>query len=212
VAAAASLLSGILQPKLLQQYSSVVMNAQNDPIALNKLMQSYLEHPNTTDFNNNQQDLFNTNKQESNLNRLNIIETDELEDPQESAVNISFNQNEAMHISKPADDSVLFDLNTELNDTTIGNVNNLSNNLNETSQDNLNQLNTNLNDELDTKVANDPFKNSDLINTTAVSQQKLKNDQDETNDDDQQIDNIVINFQENEEEDEDTEIKLDTNN
>lgn len=209
-AAAATLLTGILPPKLLQQYSSAVMNAQNDPIVLNKLMQSYLEQPqNTPDYNaQNQQDLFNNaKKQDSNLNRLNVIETDELDEQQEeSAVNISFNHNDAMLMSsKQADDSVLVDLNTELNDTLIANVNNLTS-LNETTQEDFNQLNNNLNEEnLNASVADDQ-----LAYGTAAAAQKLRNEQDEANDDDQQIDNIVINFQENEEEDDDTDIKLDT--
>lgn len=143
------------QPRLLQQYSSVVLNRNSPKFGL------YLGPDYATD----QQ--FNTVETERDFKPININITDQ---------------------SHQLDDSVLVDLNTEQNDTLIGN----SNLINETSQDEFNNNDTN-NEDLDATVANGTKRNDDDDNG------------------DRQIDNIVINFPDNDDEDDDSAIKLDNN-
>jgi len=192
VTAAASILTGLLKPRLLQQYSNnIVLDNQQT----NKVAHSYLES------NLLQQQQSDIKEQiEENL-QLQQQQTDDSSMPLHEINEKQINVEDIEENSKLIDNNpiIMNDVLPEQHD------NNLMNS-NEIVQDVPVIVNNNNNNNID--------ENLELIIDPENLNIKQKTDQDEVNED-QQIDNIVINFQENEDDDDDEEdsaIKLDTIN
>jgi hypothetical protein len=192
VTAAASILTGLLKPRLLQQYSNnIVLDNQQT----NKVAHSYLES------NLLQQQQSDIKEQiEENL-QLQQQQTDDSSMPLHEINEKQINVEDIEENSKLIDNNpiIMNDVLPEQHD------NNLMNS-NEIVQDVPVIVNNNNNIDENLELIIDP-ENLNI---------KQKTDQDEVNED-QQIDNIVINFQENDDDDddddeEDSAIKLDTIN
>jgi hypothetical protein len=193
VTAAASILTGLLKPRLLQQYSNnIVLDNQQT----NKVAHSYLE---SNLLKQQQSDI--KEQIEENL-QLQQQQTDDSSMPLHEINEKQINVEDIEENSKLIDNNpiIMNDVLPEQHD------NNLMNS-NEIVQDVPVIVNNNNNN-------NNIDENLELIIDPENLNIKQKTDQDEVNED-QQIDNIVINFQENEDDDDDEEdsaIKLDTIN
>jgi len=193
VTVAASILTGLLKPRLLQQYS----NNSNANIVLdnqktNKIVQSILD----SNF------LQSDNKEQVEENQQNeLIKTDDLHEIMDDKQNTVLDELLEEENSKLTDNNNLMndslleqhDINTT---TPTTNTNNLMNS-NETTQDIVN----NIDEILDVTIEPKNLNMKQKIDQTTT---------DEINED-QQIDNIVINFQENDEDDDDEDDEDDIN-
>ena len=195
VTAAASILTGLLKPRLLQQYSNniVLDNPQTNKVVRSYLESNMLQQQQQSDIN----EQIEENLQQQQQNEL--IKTDDSSMPLHE---IDEKQNNAEDIE---DNSKLIDNNPIImNDVLPEQHDNNLMNSNEIVQDVPVIVNNNNIDE-----------NLELIIEPENLNIKQKTDQDEVNED-QQIDNIVINFQENDDDDDDDEedsaIKLNTIN
>jgi hypothetical protein len=194
VTAASSILTGLLKPRLLQLYSNnIVLDNQQT----NKVVHSYLE----SNVLQQQSDIKEQIEENLQQQQNELIKTDDSSMPLHE---IDEKQNNAEDIEE---NSKLIDNNPIImNDVLPEQHDNNLMNSNEIVQDVLVIVNNN----------NNIDENLELIIEPENLNIKQKTDQDEVNED-QQIDNIVINFQENDDDDddddeEDSAIKLNTIN
>ena len=195
VTAASSILTGLLKPRLLQLYSNnIVLDNQQT----NKVVHSYLE----SNVFQQQSDIKEQIEENLQQQQNELIKTDDSSMPLHE---IDEKQNNAEDIEE---NSKLIDNNPIImNDVLPEQHDNNLMNSNEIVQDVLVIVNNN-NNNID--------ENLELIIEPENLNIKQKTDQDEVNED-QQIDNIVINFQENDDDDDDDDeensaIKLNTIN